>query len=86
MTHILSDYPIFGSEIQCPQCHRTIAALFLTDAYFCPLHGAFEANPIAGELIHVESGRCWRQWEGKWYQLCCMNRLKVNLFPYSNCN
>jgi uncharacterized protein (TIGR02652 family) len=68
MTHIFSDYPIFGSEIQCPQCHRPIPALFLTDAYFCPRHGAFEANPIAGELIHVESGRCWRQWEGKWHR------------------
>ncbi|MEQ8959854.1 MAG: DUF2396 family protein, partial [Coleofasciculus sp. C2-GNP5-27] len=51
MTPILSDYPIFGTEIRCPQCHQTIPALLLTDSYICPEHGAFEANPNTGELV-----------------------------------
>ncbi|MEQ9000185.1 MAG: TIGR02652 family protein [Coleofasciculus sp. B1-GNL1-01] len=68
MTPILSDYPIFGTEIRCPQCHQPIPALLLTDSYVCPEHGAFEANPNTGELVHVQSGRCWHQWEGQWYR------------------
>lgn len=68
MAQILADYPIFGSEIHCPQCHRTIPALFLTDTYICPQHGAFEANPHTQELIHVQSGRSWRQWENQWHR------------------
>lgn len=68
MTQILENYPIFGSEIQCPQCHRTIPALFLTDTYICPKHGAFETNPNTHELIHVQSGRSWLQWENQWHR------------------
>ncbi|WP_442861078.1 TIGR02652 family protein [Calothrix sp. NIES-3974] len=61
-------YPIFGSEIQCPHCHQTIPALTLTDTYLCPRHGAFEANPQTGELIHLQSGRHWRRWDSQWYR------------------
>ncbi|NJR48411.1 MAG: TIGR02652 family protein [Leptolyngbyaceae cyanobacterium CSU_1_3] len=68
VAQILGDYPIFGSEIHCPQCHRTIPALFLTDTYICPQHGAFEANPTTHELIHVQSERSWRQWENQWHR------------------
>ncbi|WP_431633294.1 DUF2396 family protein [Alkalinema pantanalense] len=53
MAQILGAYPLFGSEIDCPQCHRTIPALFLTDTYICPQHGAFEANPNTHELGDV---------------------------------
>ena len=67
MSHPAIDYPAFGPEIQCPHCHRTIPALFLTDTYLCPRHGAFQVSPT-GELIHVPSGRCWHQWEGTWYR------------------
>lgn len=61
-------YPIFGPEILCPHCRQTIPALTLTDTYLCPRHGAFEADPKTGELIHLQSGRHWRLWEGKWYR------------------
>lgn len=61
-------YPIFGPEIQCPHCRQTIAALTLTDTYLCPRHGAFEADPKTGELIHLQSSRHWRRWEGEWYR------------------
>lgn len=61
-------YPIFGSEITCPHCHQTIAALTLTDSYLCPRHGAFEADPKTGELNHIQSGRQWRLWQGQWYR------------------
>ncbi|RMF26054.1 MAG: TIGR02652 family protein [Cyanobacteria bacterium J083] len=61
-------YPIFGSEIDCPHCRQKIAALTLTDSYLCPRHGAFEANPETEELTHLQSGRCWRKWENKWYR------------------
>ncbi len=61
-------YPIFGPEIACPHCHQTIQALTLTDTYLCPRHGAFEAEPKTGELTHLQSGRCWRQWEERWYR------------------
>ena len=67
MSHPAIDYPAFGPEIQCPHCHRTIPALFLTDTYLCPRHGAFEVSPI-GELIHIPSGRCWHHWESHWYR------------------
>lgn len=67
MPHPAIDYPAFGPEIRCPHCHRTIPALFLTDTYLCPRHGAFEISP-KGELIHVPSGCCWHQWEGIWYR------------------
>ncbi|MDE5112160.1 MAG: DUF2396 family protein, partial [Trichodesmium sp. St7_bin2_1] len=49
------NYPIFGPEIQCPHCRQTILALTLTDTYLCPRHGAFEADPNTGELLHLHS-------------------------------
>jgi uncharacterized protein (TIGR02652 family) len=61
-------YPIFGAEIQCPHCRQTIPALTLTDTYLCQRHGAFEANPATAELVHLQSGRHWRQWSGEWYR------------------
>jgi uncharacterized protein (TIGR02652 family) len=61
-------YPIFGPEIQCPHCRQTIPALTLTDSYLCPRHGAFEADPKTGELVHLQSGRHWRRWESEWYR------------------
>jgi uncharacterized protein (TIGR02652 family) len=61
-------YPIFGPEIQCPHCRQSISALTLTDTYLCPRHGAFEANPDNGELIHLQSGRNWSRWDGEWYR------------------
>ena len=61
-------YPIFGPEIQCPHCHQIIPALTLTDSYLCSRHGAFEANPETKDLIHLQSGRFWRFWQGQWYR------------------
>ncbi len=61
-------YPIFGPEISCPHCRQTIPALTLTDTYLCSRHGAFEADPKSGELIHLPSGRRWRRWENQWYR------------------
>lgn len=61
-------YPIFGPEIKCPHCRQPIPALTLTDTYLCPRHGAFEANPENGELVHLQSGRHWRLWQGEWYR------------------
>lgn len=61
-------YPIFGPEIQCPHCRQTIHALTLTDSYLCQRHGAFEANPETRELVHLQSGRHWRQWDDEWYR------------------
>lgn len=68
MIHASLHYPIFGPEIQCPHCRQLIAALTLTDTYLCQRHGAFEAHPDTEELIHLQSGRHWRQWEGEWYR------------------
>ena len=61
-------YPIYGSEIQCPHCRQTIPALTLTDTYLCPRHGAFEADPKTEELVHLQSGRHWRLWKEDWYR------------------
>ena len=61
-------YPIFGSEIQCPHCRQTIPALTLTDTYLCSRHGAFEADPQTGELVHLQSSRHWCLWEDEWYR------------------
>jgi uncharacterized protein (TIGR02652 family) len=61
-------YPIFGPEIQCPHCRQIIPALTLTDTYLCARHGAFEADPKTGELVHLQSGRHWRRWENEWYR------------------
>ncbi len=68
MSNSSFQYPIFGPEIQCPHCRQVIEALTLTDTYLCPRHGAFEANPDTQVLVHLQSGRHWRQWEGKWYR------------------
>lgn len=61
-------YPIFGAEIPCPHCRQKIPALTLTDTYLCPRHGAFEAEPKTEELVHLQSGRRWRRWDGDWYR------------------
>jgi uncharacterized protein (TIGR02652 family) len=61
-------YPIFGPEIQCPHCRQPIPALTLTDTYLCSRHGAFEADPDTGELVHLQSGRHWCLWENEWYR------------------
>ncbi len=66
--NLVLQYPIFGPEIQCPHCRQTIQALTLTDSYLCQRHGAFEANPDTKELIHLQSGRHWRLWQGEWYR------------------
>jgi uncharacterized protein (TIGR02652 family) len=68
MVNSALQYPIYGPEIQCPHCRQTIPALTLTDTYLCTRHGAFEANPDTKELVHLQSGRHWRQWEGEWYR------------------
>ena len=61
-------YPIFGPDISCPHCRQTIPALTLTDTYLCSRHGAFEADPNTQTLVHLQSGRHWRRWEGEWYR------------------
>ncbi|MEG3438223.1 TIGR02652 family protein [Pannus brasiliensis CCIBt3594] len=61
-------YPVFGPEIHCPHCRQSIPALTLTDTYLCPRHGAFEADPKTEELVHLQSGRHWRLWNGEWYR------------------
>lgn len=61
-------YPIFGPEIQCPHCRQMIPALTLTDTYLCTRHGAFEADPNTGELVHLQSNRNWCLWDGEWYR------------------
>ena len=68
MIEVVLQYPMFGPEIQCPHCRQTIPALTLTDTYLCPRHGAFEADPKTGELVHLQSGRHWRRWEDEWYR------------------
>jgi uncharacterized protein (TIGR02652 family) len=68
MTQPSLHYPIFGAEIHCPHCRQIVPALTLTDTYLCPRHGAFEADPKTGDLIHVQSGRCWRLWQDEWYR------------------
>jgi len=68
MMSVSLQYPIFGPDIQCPHCRQTIVALTLTDTYLCPRHGAFEADPKTEDLVHLQSGRHWRQWESVWYR------------------
>jgi uncharacterized protein (TIGR02652 family) len=65
---ITYSYPIFGPEIQCPHCRQPIAALTLTDTYLCHRHGAFEVDPQSAELVHLQSGRRWRIWQGCWFR------------------
>lgn len=61
-------YPIFGPTIDCPHCRTSIEALILTDSYLCPRHGVFEADPQTHDLIHLQSGRCWRRWADQWFR------------------
>ncbi len=68
MTYAVFQYPIFGPEIQCPHCRQSLPALTLTDTYLCHRHGAFEANSETFELVHLQSGRHWRQWNEEWYR------------------
>lgn len=68
MFNVNSQYPPFGPEINCPHCHQTIPALTLTDTYLCDRHGAFEVNPETKDLVHLQSGRHWRFWQGEWYR------------------
>jgi uncharacterized protein (TIGR02652 family) len=65
---IAFSYPIFGSTIACPHCRETLPALTLTDIYLCQRHGAFEADGNHQELVHLQSGRRWRQWQGEWFR------------------
>ncbi|MEM9265370.1 MAG: TIGR02652 family protein [Cyanobacteria bacterium P01_F01_bin.13] len=59
--------PALGETIRCPCCDRTIPALVLTDAYLCPRHGLFEVDLAENIIIHLDSGRQWRSWQGQWY-------------------
>ncbi len=68
MNLLAHQYPVFGPEIRCPHCRQAIPALLLTDAYICPRHGAFEADPKTEELVLVQSGRHWRLWDDEWYR------------------
>jgi uncharacterized protein (TIGR02652 family) len=68
MLHLNLQYPIFGSEILCPHCSQTIIAITLTDSYLCDRHGAFEADSGNSTLVHVTTGRHWRQWANQWYR------------------
>lgn len=68
MVNSALQYPVYGPEIRCPHCRQTIPALTLTDTYLCPRHGAFEADPHTKELVHLQSGRHWRQWDSEWYR------------------
>ena len=47
---------------------QPIPALTLTDTYLCNRHGAFEADPNTGALVHLQSSRHWCLWEGEWYR------------------
>jgi uncharacterized protein (TIGR02652 family) len=66
--NVVFQYPIFGPETNCPHCHQVVPALTLTDTYLCPRHGAFEADPETAVLVHLQSGRQWRHWEGLWHR------------------
>jgi len=68
MLNLGLQYPIFGPEINCHHCRQVVPALTLTDTYLCSRHGAFESNPDTGDLVHLQSGRQWRRWEGEWYR------------------
>ncbi|MEM6255242.1 MAG: TIGR02652 family protein [Cyanobacteria bacterium P01_D01_bin.156] len=68
MINSASQYPFYGPEIKCPHCRQIIPALTLTDSYLCTRHGAFEVSLDTHDLVHVQSGRHWRQWDGEWYR------------------
>ncbi|MEM9004932.1 MAG: TIGR02652 family protein [Cyanobacteria bacterium P01_F01_bin.86] len=71
-------WPVLGETICCPCCDCPIPALVLTNAYLCPRHGLFEASSKENEseeneseeneVIHLDSGRRWRSWQGHWYR------------------
>ncbi|MEO1296654.1 MAG: TIGR02652 family protein [Cyanobacteria bacterium J06636_16] len=60
--------PALGAAIRCPCCHRSMPALVLTNAYLCPRHGLFEVITAEDGIIHLDSGRYWRDWQGQWYR------------------
>lgn len=60
--------PAFGEAVRCPCCDHPIPALVLTNAYLCPRHGLFEVDPAENGIIHLDSGRHWRSWQGQWYR------------------
>ncbi|MEL6249677.1 MAG: TIGR02652 family protein [Cyanobacteria bacterium J06627_15] len=60
--------PPLGETIRCPCCDRAIPALVLTNAYLCPLHDLFEVGLTDNGIIHLDSGRHWRSWQGQWYR------------------
>ena len=68
MLDLALQYPLFGPEILCPHCCQPIPALTLTDTYLCNHHGAFEADPQTHCLVHLYSGRSWKQWDDRWYR------------------
>ena len=43
-------------------------ALVLTNAYLCPRHGLFEVGSAEDGIIHLDSERHWRAWQGQWYR------------------
>ena len=64
--------PPLGETIRCPCCDLTIPALVLTDAYLCSRHGLFEVGSeengfTKNDVIHLDSGRQWRFWQGQWH-------------------
>ena len=60
--------PPLGETIRCPCCNCLIPALVLTNAYLCPRHGLFEVGSKENEVIHLDSGRRWQSWQGRWYR------------------
>ncbi|MEM7647853.1 MAG: TIGR02652 family protein [Cyanobacteria bacterium P01_A01_bin.70] len=65
---LVSLFPALGEIIHCPCCRRSIPALVLTDAYLCPRHGLFEVDSAENGIIHLDTGRHWRSWQGRWYR------------------
>ena len=74
-------FPPLGETIRCPCCDLLIPALVLTNAYLCPRHGLFEVGSKKNEVIHLDSGRRWRSWQGHWYcQHQQVESLRAELF------
>ncbi|MEO1396277.1 MAG: TIGR02652 family protein [Cyanobacteria bacterium J06634_5] len=74
-------WPALGETIRCPCCDRPIPALILTNAYLCPHHGLFEVGSEENEVVHLDSGRRWRSWQGHWYlQHQQIESLRAELF------
>ena len=73
--------PAFGEAIRCPCCGRQIPALVLTNAYLCPRHGLFEVDSAENGIIHLDSRRHWRSWQGQWYrQHQQVESLRIEIF------